>query len=486
MSYSQTPQATSSSITNEMLLAYPSTNSHSSASHHGHLCHHHNQNAIRTPSKHSSPMMASMSLAESSFSSPSNSLIIDNMGELHDPSYMSALRSLHAEIGNRTSPKPEGRRRPSSSHAPQRPSQLGLFRGSPRDDDEEVSDSDSDYSDDDDNVYSIRSRSQDFSSRGNRSDSLASSTRPSFSHSYRVSSNGSQSQIAPTPPRTPPPPSAYQSNIASRHLSMSSYDNDNVQLPKEKTRRASWAFRRKHDNSSPSSTPRSNALPLTQEADKKANGDSWGFTGFVDIEREQRAARESLEEQEESQAAPATVAPSRWSSKSMRRKGSNGSTEAKSLGVSLHSNGNNFLPWSNGQDKKLNRHASMSSLRQDEPRTYSTVDSKSFGLSTIMSGLPTTTFDGRSDSRSTLSDTTTYKHNQVQKDLQQQREEADFILGPSKYKQMKDSLHGKSSDEDPDAPSNHRDLRRKMESMALGVRFGAFNVKRKIERGIKG
>jgi hypothetical protein len=471
MSSSPTSKLQSS---HNMLLAYPPHLPTAHSLHH-HSNHH---TAIRTPPRMSSPKLASLSLAESSVKPPSSPLssshlIMDQQGEIHDPSYLSTLRTLHAEIGARASPQ-GGRRRSSSSglHAPSRPSQLGLGL-SGRDVDgynrnNFSSDDDSDSDDDDlprgDSYNSIFHDS----AKADRSQSFSS---PRSSH-------------FPTPPRSP------LASAGPTAITQTPTHEDEPSSSKDKPRRASWSTRRR-EQSSKSSTPR-----LHSHGVEGLKSDDWGFTGLVDLEREQRVARASIDQlpRENSYEVQETAAtePSspRWkSSRSLIRDSAAGSAQSQRKPSNLrasHSGGSSGF-WSMSHSKAavpsaMRRQASLSSLNN-----YASANDH-LGLSTIVSGRPMQD-DDLSDQKSTsaTSDSTTQGRSKMCRmvaQLHEQQQDADFLVGPSKYKQSKDMVK-KKTHEWGDTSTQAYELRRKMENLALGVRFGAFKAKKKIERTLK-
>lgn len=182
--------------------------------------------------------------------------------------------------------------------------------------------------------------------------------------------------------------------------------------------------------------------------------------------------------------APVDPSSSRRCSRSLLRKSSNSSGNSavngdRALGLSFHHIGS---PASQGKAASLQRHASLSSLSEQQPRQYSRAETEKAGLSTILSGTSMTELGSPIDQ---------WAANEYQKlegipvdpRVLQQQEEADFTVGPSKYKQSKDMIK-KKGQEWGDASTHQYELRRKVENLALGVRFGAFKAKRRLERGL--
>lgn len=451
-----------------MLLAYP----HSFGGNHGHH--------IRTPPRMSSPKLQSLSLAESSGSSSpmtSSLLIMDQQGEMHDPSYLSTLRSLHAEIGARASPRPG--RRSSSAHAPSRPSHLGLglsgrdvdtfynkyANSSPYDDDSDSDDDDVDHDDND--------------------DILPETSAKTFSSTSR-SASGSNYLHTSTPPRTPPFSSP---NTTSRPMSLSTPSHDEI---KEKHRRASLAARLRDNNS------RSSAL-IQHDAEARKSQE-WGFTGLVDLERAQRAARVSFDEKENESSSAAqekvvASSSSSWKAGSLLRKSSDSSSFVKGadrdpknpFSRRLSQSGSNASFWSMSHNA-LKRPTSVTSLKESSPDTNNlSPDINNLGLTTIISGKPLSNAESNnSDQWSAISDPSSAReyanyHEKVEAQLKKQQQEADFIVGPSKYKQSKEVVKQKTL-ELSDASTQ---ARKKVENVALGVRFGVFKARKRLERSFK-
>ncbi|PWN90225.1 hypothetical protein FA10DRAFT_260094 [Acaromyces ingoldii] len=532
--------------------------------------------------------MSSLSLADPSSPMPSSSsLIVDNEGQAHDPGYVGALRLIHAQIGARaeggTSSAPpsvssfSSPRRPSSgggggSHAPIRPSNLGLSSHGhgPRRSRSTLttstfsysSSSDLDDDDDDDDIAGNGRNSDedaDFSfSRDSdlrRAASLARASMAGAGPSSRHSSfsNSALRSAERTPPNAPrsdlsglglsgpsPPPSS----------SSSPPPQLNVQQEGNESRRMSWTSR----SGSHSKTNRSPARNSTSHDDGGMASGNWGFTGIVDVERERErhrannspdlglddldggsysfhspshtelVAAASLSKSRNS-GAPATASrmgtrtPPQTLHGSIKRPSSStlASNGDASLAKGLHSSpsaaSKKPLGWSNGPSSEAGSsttgHAKPSSLRErvrsrttsgEQPQYLEAIESGSAsiappkqrkGLSTILSGRPFSSDDANSfdsfgraprgsvEGASVLPD---LHHPRVSHEVDPDLADADFSVGPSRMKQAKEFLSKKSHNLGEEAHDSPNHLRRKMQSIALGVRFKTFKVRKSIER----
>lgn len=134
----------------------------------------------------------------------------------------------------------------------------------------------------------------------------------------------------------------------------------------------------------------------------------------------------------------------------------------------------------------------------ERTRDYMPSDGDRAGLRTIQSGKPFSqdgspetpwsmasgSADGGSlplSSRHSLSSLT---REQIEANLRQQQDEADFYVGSSRLKQGLDSIKKKGHDA-ADVSAQSYEFRRRMELFTMGIRFNAFKAKRKLERGFK-
>ncbi|UZJ51247.1 hypothetical protein CBS101457_000567 [Exobasidium rhododendri] len=454
---------------------------------------HHSHTAIKSPPRHGSPKLSTISSAESSaIKMPSKSSpFVDSQGEMHDPSYLNNLRLIHAEIGH--SATKAHHRSPSfgsgSHYQPSRLSNLGHGLSMHDDISRKLQvvtsfDDDDDTDDDDDDDSEEYMNDKPFS-------------RFHSNHrSYSASSATTKSGAKLSPPSASPRPSSFVTTNSEAIIASPS---------ETKSRRSSWTTKRSGSRRS-SSVTRSPPLRLlglqshSPEPEKNGGGDeSWGFTGIVDWEREQRVAREALEAASQVEVVPhsgtVTPPPFRKLSKSLFRRRTNSShiirnpvhggnvsdsTSTNSPYLPAQMSSSNYIPshWSsdmtNSKGHSMLRQASLPSLQEQQGHNYNNM----LGLRTIMSGKPLKDDDEERFAYSTPA----FHHDHIATATEQQ-EDGDLTKDPSKHRDTKVSLHKKAG-ERIDTPIN-QELKKKMENLASGVRFGAFKAKRRLERSLQ-
>lgn len=108
------------------------------------------------------------------------------------------------------------------------------------------------------------------------------------------------------------------------------------------------------------------------------------------------------------------------------------------------------------------------------------------GLSTIVSGRPFAFEDAQLDELGRVQGTSNLLPDlynpRISHEVDPDLADADFSVGPSKMKQAKDLFSKKSHSFGEEAHDSPNQIRRKMQSIALGARFKAFKVRKSLER----
>jgi hypothetical protein len=437
------------------------------SSHYGHG---HNHN-IKTP-KHGSPHMVTMGLSGGATTMPSSSssLIIDNQGQAHDPGYLDALRQLHAKIGEDAmgnGRKSDGKRRQSSTHAPVRPSALGLGLASNMANMDLHSDS-SDDDDDDEDLDSYASLFEDAKKKD------AEIQRRNSMAAY------SAAQSAYNSPNLRP-----INHTGNSPLSTPTFTGNGHISPRRGSQTLSGSSPQYLQNSHLSSS----SSGLTPPSATTIGGRKGSISNGVN------SLGVSL----------------RSKSPSLRKKLSNVTTPRKASSRSRPSSSSSaHQPFGSGSIQGApSTLDTLNSGVLERPREYITSDNDRNGLSTIESGRllgtddmllkPASSHDSRSesDSQTSLRKTSVAQslpgsrtsmssltRDKLEAELQQQQEEADFLVEPSHLKEGLNSIR-KKGHELGDLGTQTHDFRRKMDIFTMGLRFNAFKAKRKLERGFK-
>lgn len=446
-----------------------------------HYSHSHNH-TIKTP-KHGSPRMGTIGLSGGQTTIPSSSseLMIDNQGQAHDPGYLDALRQLHAKIGEDAmgnGKRYDGRRRQSSTHAPNRPSALGLGLTSNMAN-MDLSSNSSDDDDDDDDDGDLDSYA-----------SLFEEARKKDAENKRRNSMAAYSaaQSAYNSPNLRP-----VNQVGNSPLSTPTFTGNGHVSPRRGSQTASANSPPHFLQNSQLSSSSTGLTPPSTNTISSLNGGNGGRKGSI------------------SNGVNSLGISIRSKSPSLRKKLSNVTTPRKVSSRSRpSSSGSAHQPFGSGSIQGTP--STLDALNAgilERPREYIPADNDKSGLSTIESGRPmgsdqmgfkpASSQDSRSESDSntsnrkksvahSLPDSRTsinsLTRDRLEADLQQQQEEADFLVGPSHLKEGFDTVR-KKGHELGDFSSQSHDLRRKMDIFTMGLRFNAFKAKRKLERGFR-
>lgn len=442
------------------------------SSHYGHS---HN---IKTP-KHGSPHMITMGLSGGATTMPSSSssLIIDNQGQAHDPGYLDALRQLHAKIGEDAMGKGrklDGKRRQSSTHAPSRPSALGLGLSSNM----ANMDLSTDSSDDDDDEEDLDSYASLFEEARKKDAEIQ---RRNSAAAY------SAAQSAYSSPNIRP-----INHIANSPLSTPAFSASGHVSPRRGSQSGTGSSPQYLQNSLLNSSS-TGLTPPSANTISGLGGSNAGRKGSI------------------SNGVNSLGVSLRSKSPSLRKKLSNVTTSRKASSRSRPSSSSSaHQPFGSGSIQGTP--STLDTLNAgvlERPREYITADNDRGGLSTIESGRPlgmddklhkpASSYDSRSECDSHTSarkpsitqslsgsrtSTSSLTRDKLETEFQQQQEEADFLVGPSQLKEGVDTIR-KKGHELGDLGTQTHDFRRKMDIFTMGLRFNAFKAKRKLERGFK-